>query len=257
MNIVIGNQGAVEQPIRHGWSPDRGYFTTREWRGAEAACKAIANQIQVVLGEYELVGGAVWTVTGKFSSPVDGGQGNEELPTSTWEFFAGEVEKDFLAADSSVIDTLGTTDDQRAERVNLIRKAVEDKDETSITAINALGNGAIKQIYQRMTAGHKSLVIIAPSLRKSQLVSSGYLIPSFLVNVGRIYKTDALVASEPTMPLAIQNNIPSYNSSRNGLRTGWYKAHPQIQQVGFNKFQVSQEFRYGLWVTTPEIYTVV
>ena len=247
MNIVIGNQGAVEQPPHYGWSPDRGYTTTREWRGSEVACKIIANQLLSQAVEYELVGGAVWSVTGKYANPVDGGQTNQELPSTTWEFFAGEVEKDILAADVSVINSISNTNKK------LIQEALDANDslDPSVADQNAV------DLYYAMLTGYKSAIVISPALRKSQLVSNSYLIQSSLANVGRILSYNTLRSSEPTIPLSIINNIPSYNSSRTGLSTGYYKVHPQIQQVGFNKFQVSQEFRWGLWVTTPAVYVVV
>ena len=250
MNIVIGNQGAVEQPPHYGWSPDRGYTTTREWRGSEVACKIIANQLLSQAVEYELVGGAVWSVTGKYANPVDGGQTNAETPSTTWEFFAGEVERDVLAADVASINGLFDADKED------IRDAV-DGDKSKRAEIAALGDGVIKQTYQRMLEGYKSIIVASPALRKSQLVSNSYIIPNSLANVGNILTYATLISSEPTIPAAIANNIPNDSSIRTGLRVGWYKVHPQIQQVGFNKFQVSQEFRYGLWINKPVIYTFV
>jgi hypothetical protein len=109
-----------------------------------------------------------------------------------------------------------------------------------------------------MKDGFRAVVVSAPVLRKNQIVSNRYTIPAAISNVGDLFSHNSLLNSEPTIPTSISNNLPATgNSNRTGLQRGWLKKHPQIVQTSFNRFQVTQEFQYGNWITDPAIYSFV
>lgn len=236
-----GSPESTEQPIRYGFSPQRGYFTIREWRGTKAGVEAVANSLAGGNWSWEIEGGAVYKLRATLASDDVGG--GAENPTTTWELLPNRVEKDIL--ESALVQSLVTNTE-----IDRIKTAIEG----NTTPLSITSGSNAEDLYNNMHAGQKSAVVFQPTLHKSQLVSRSYPVRAAVTNVGRIYST-ATLTSQEGIPNTILFNLPNDTSptddiaprSRPRMRYGWLKNYPTVQQVSFEKFQVSQTWEYGLW----------
>ena len=158
----------------------------------------------------------------------------EELPNSIWELFGSTSEIDIL--ESNRLAAL--TEEER----RIIREAInspvagESPALTTALAIN---------VYLIMLKGVRSDRVTVPTLRVTRAVSTFYPILNPLVNIESIYSSATLRTAEA---VPSQYVLPASGAAADAdFMFGWYKKFPQIQQTGFNKFNISQEWEFGKW----------
>lgn len=184
-----------------------------------------------------------------------------EVPVSLWEYIGNEVQKNVLAATSpasfvSIASTLTVLN------VEVITKALSgqfpDKapiDAAGVTHLDAScftdGNAAnALKLYNMMQCGVDDVIVQAPTLRHTQIVSLVYPLTLSKINVGRILTTSTLVSMENPPNWAtngVPNDPPPPLLSGFSLAYGWRKGSPHIQQIARQKTQLIQEFQYGLF----------
>jgi len=174
-------------------------------------------------------------------SPEPGGTGTEQ-PQQVWEYLANVVEIDILEADISTINSISS------ENKRVLRDAIAapnpdsepDFDPTDPLILN------VQDLYELMLGGVRSYRVNVPTLKVSKLVSGSYGVKATLDNVGKVITTTALSIQE-SIPAGILFNLPNFTTAKSGFGYAWYKKHPNIQQTGNNRWNVSQEWEYGLW----------
>jgi hypothetical protein len=103
--------------------------------------------------------------------------------------------------------------------------------------------------------GQTSFPVFAPSLRQTQTVTAQYAIRASLLNVGKLISSSSLPTIE-NIPNDLLFSLPSdpapsqieqFIQIPGDLVYGWFKDYPTIRQVARLKWQIVQEWQYGLW----------
>ncbi len=255
---INGQPGAHQQPTRWGRT-EAGQFADYSYEGDKASIQALAGYFDST--------GAVYQVSESFGKSrldvrLEYNPQAVEIPVDLWEYVGVKVEKDLLESDvpSGITATLSQ------KNISVIRAAIQNPptgDESgdfSSTHPNAPvtlasfsdGNAAnALTIYNLMHAGVKSAPARAPVLRHTQTVSRNWTIPASLTNVGRIISTASMAFFEG-VPTGLLFNLPTLVPATFQIitvRYGWLKNDPTIQQIAFRKWQIVQEWEYGLWPT--------
>jgi len=239
--ISNGLNDAVQNAEEIRYSPNEGWSGTWAREGPKNSVKALLNQL-AALG-YTFVYSSDQNPNGvvRYSTVGAVQPGGSESPTLQWEYFANRAEIDILEADISgaygTFNVNAISDDNKRR----IRAAIASPADNSpaISGSDAIG------IYLLMLQGVRSFRVNVPTLRVSKLVSAAYPVKASLSNVGRIISTNTLEVQE-AIPSTILFELPNQTSTKAGFNFGWYKNHPNVQQSGY-KWNVSQEWEYGLW----------
>jgi hypothetical protein len=257
---INGQRGAFLQPATWGQNDQGAYYVMIVEGTKEEVLQATAQAAAA---------GAVYQVTESFGksrlearfpgNPFFGNGGGVEQPVNLWEFFANHAEKDLLDAkvESSIINAL-----QEATRT-MIYNAIHSPPDAGnppdptktpsddsfwVNIANATERSNAKKVYNLMKDGVRSFPVEVPMLRHTQTVSNRWAVKAALTNVRRIISTSSLISLE-AIPGAVLFNLPTDTSSVSDKAYGWYKLFPTIQQVANQKFQIVQEWQYGLWAT--------
>lgn len=247
--MITGDSSPQLQPGSYG-NTESGQYAVVSYESTDVALiRQIAANIQVVGGLYDVeesFGKARITIH------LANNPNAIEAPVDLWEYFGQRAEKDLLEADvpSGITATLSQ------KNIEVIRGALNgifpDGGETLGSTDFTDGNQANALIlYKLMLAGVRSAVARVPMLRHTQTVSNNWSVPASLTNVGRIISTAMLLSLEsvPTSLLInLPNRVPTAFQTIN-VKYGWLKNDPTVQQVAFRKFQIVQEWEYGLWPT--------
>jgi hypothetical protein len=169
-----------------------------------------------------------------------------------WEFFAQHAEKDILEAtvESGIISTLSINNVIQI-RLFLQSPTLDDNGLPNITVDSFSNDGNQANalaVYQIMMAGVRSYPVEQPVLRYSITTSNRYAIRRSLWNVRKILSTSTLVALN-NIPNALLFNLPYDYSQNSAFAYGWYQMFPNVQQIALLKWQIVQEWQYGLWST--------
>lgn len=239
MSTIRGKQSATLNSEEIRYDPQNGWSGSWTQEGPKEAVRPLLQQL-AALG-YSFVYNTDQNPKGivRYSTVGAIEPGVAEQPALTWEFFANSAEIDVLETDLSTVAAI-SDDDKRK-----IRNAISSPDPDSSPSIS--GTDAIT-LYQLMLGGVRSFRINIPTLRVSKLVSGSYPVRASMTNVGRIITTNTLSIQE-AIPSTILFELPNYSTAKAGFYYAWYKKHPNVQQSGGNKWNVSQEWEYGLWPT--------
>lgn len=117
-------------------------------------------------------------------------------------------------------------------------------------AINTAGCYTIFLLNQR---GQTSSIVFAPVLRFTQTVTSQYAIQASLLNAGQIISSATMPILE-NIPSGLLFNLPNDPNPASqkillagDLVWGWFKDFPTIRQIARLKWNIVQEWQYGLW----------
>lgn len=241
---------------------ESGPYYHRRFEGKKEGMQAKAAQFEALGYHYDMdenFGTAKLTVR-MDSNPLNNGL---ETPVDQWEYVGGRAEKDLLEADvpSGITATLSQND------IGVIRSAIQNPPDGSDTsgAYSAKDrpNASVAQscfsgspanaftIYKLMQAGVRSAPARTPTIRHTQTVTNGWTIPASLTNVGRIISTASFAALE-SVPSGLLFNLPTLvpaTFQTIAVKYAWLKWDPQVQQIAGRKWQLVQEWEYGLWST--------
>lgn len=241
---IAGKTSATANAVEIRYTPQDGWASTVQIEGPKSSVKPLLQQL-AALGyafsyrEDQSPKGLVQYSTVGAIEP-----GGTESPVLQWEYFANAAEIDVLEVDTANVN--GISDANR----RVIRNAINNPDPDEVPSLT----GNAQTLYQLMLSGVRSYRINQPTLRVSKIVSGSYGVQASLSNVGRIISTNTLSIQE-SIPNTILFELPNYTSSKTGFSFGWYKKFPTVQQSGGNRWSVSQEWEYGLWV--PFLYGAV
>lgn len=261
---ICGVPGAYEQPVRYGRN-ESGEWSVLTYEGTRAE---IYDQAYAWNSEK----GAMWEVEHGFSGAKDKltvhiPWNYANLPyldvTTEWELFAETTEKDLLELDPSEFAfpagspfLLLTILEKSFIRDALDSPAtwdslVQDYDDLALTTGTTFDLTRATEVYRLMKAGFKQMRVAVPRLRRTQIVNDQYQIKASITNVGKLIKTDSLTTLYE-LPSDILFSLPNKaqpTSFVDGIakRFGWYVHYPTVRQAAMIKWQVVQEWEYGLW----------
>lgn len=228
------------------WSSSAGLLEdyTEEFASASAEADALARAYTLQAESWQVapMQSGCFKLTAKIPKAAIGsgvgGINNPNIPLNNiWELQPNMVEKDIMDADIAINDL-----------------TVAQKDAiTAAVAANAVGSlaGNSLKFYKLLRAGVKSIRIFEPVLRHSLTVRSDYTIAITLTNVGKIYTT-AQLSSVEGVPSILLFNLPSGSVARSDALSvgyGWLKKYPSVTQIAGGKWQIVQEWEYGVWST--------
>jgi len=255
MAIKTG-QLSVVQPKSSFWKKATGYgekyvedFTD------EASAQARGDSL--VLKGYEWsvtpLSGGCYRLEATNDYSQTGGQSDPNTPLSdVWELQPNQVEKDILDSDNATVNLL--TDGNKKLLLSYIDSPNTPPAFTGTTdQINAATT-----LLKLSQAGVKSVRIFAPVLRHTRVVRRDFTVAQSLTNVGSIIYADSLKNLEGTPGTLLFNLPTSSHPTRNDgltMKYGWMKKYPTISQVGGGKWNLQQEFEWGLW--SYDLYTFI
>jgi len=241
MSTIAGKTTHTQNSEEIRFSPSEGWSGSWNIEGPKAAVRALLNQLAGLGYSFVFQCNQSPKATVQYETvgvPGGPGTGGEETPTLNWEYFANQFEIDVLETDRAAIIGISEGDKRK------IRDAIAAPDPD--TAPNLTGNALT--VYQLMLGGQRSVRLNVPNLRVSKLVSGSYPVKASLTNVGAIITTNTLIIQE-AIPSTILFNLPNLSTTKSGFAYAWYKKHPNVQQAGGIKWNISQEWEYGLWPT--------
>lgn len=256
MNTITGSKEAFPQPTSYGRN-DAGQFSTIPFESTDAdKINALASQFDALGYSYQVehsFGKSKITVQLSFNQLAQ-----PEVPVDLWEYNGNTAQKDLLSANVPS----GITQKLTPGNTKLIRDGLAGTlpegftpsgSHVDLEAIDFGGTqdqqNAAYALYIMMKTGYTDAYISVPILRHTQTVSANYPISLTTLNVGNIFTTSTLISLENPPNWAVTglpNDVPP-NINNIILGYGWMKFAPTIQQIAGRKFQIVQEFQYGLW----------
>jgi hypothetical protein len=238
MKISVGTSEAKQNAEQITYTPQNGFSYAGRIEGLKESVRPFIDQLRALGYSFQYSCDQSPFATIQFDSAGAPQGGGNETPTLVWEYFANRVEIDILEADISAINSISE------EELIAIRQHIASPVEGSSPAL--VDPNAI-DLYALMLKGVRHFRIFSPTLRRSKLVSDTYAVQASQANVGSIITSGTLATQEdvPTRLFA----LPSAVSSKTGFVYGFYKNFPSIQQSGVGRWQVSQEWDFGLWPT--------
>ena len=247
MSTVLGEGGATEQGVVYGFTPQRGAFTRRTWLCPDK------DEARDIYEEYVDLGWSV-TVTEGVVTKIEaeygadqggGGEPPAEVPTETWELMSNMVMKD-------VMDLDGFTDASISEADYEKLKKYRDQGEEPDSLTNS---GAVK-MYKLIRARVNGKEVAQAIIRHNVVVSQGYSLAWATTNAGNVLTS----LSGEGLPNDLKFILPLTGPVATGgdgieKYAGWLKMFANVQQSGFDKWIVAQEYRYGIWARA--LYTIL
>jgi hypothetical protein len=256
---VTGQRGAFPQPNKWGRN-DQGNWSQVSFEGTKP-------EVFLLASAYANTPGVGYEVTEQFGKwrldvhlpySVNGIDPKTDF-TEIWEFFSMNSEIDILEARVENPNSIGSLDQLQIEKIRAaltnLPSIDELQDPASLSKVtpdkltNADGkNGDMAyQIYSEMLSGTRNFPVMVPLLRHTISTSSQYAIAASLVNVRRIISSATLISME-SIPQGLLFNLPfELSNSPDLLNYGWLKFFPTIQETAHYKWQIVQEYHYGLW----------
>lgn len=244
MSTVRGKTSPTENYEEITYSPQTGWTRRSGINGPKFALKAMLNELAAQGRSFSYTCDQNPNATIRFEVPgqPDNGGPPSETPTLVWELLASVVEIDILDSDVQAVAAL-TKNEVTGIRQGLL--SPDDADQPALV-------GTAETLYKLMQSGLRNIRVNIPTLKVSKLVSGSYPVKAALTNVGRIISPTTLSIQE-SIPGTILFNLPAFTPSTAkanlGFTYAWYKKFPSVQQSGGNKWNVSQEWEYGLWPT--------
>lgn len=256
MSVLTGLRGAFYQPATWGrnesgnyslWTFEGSKPEVRALAAAYAQIQGLSYEVKESFGKYRLDVRFPWNMQG-----IDPRTDKVEA----WEMFANTVEKDIL---STNIPT-GILNALTAQQIAKIRFLLTDPPDPGDAAnypaqadfvLDSGGDGlAAYTVWIRMKKGVLNFPEEAPVLRHTLTTSNQFAIPASLHNVRLLISTGSMYNFEGA-PANYLFNLPVDTAPTDPLLAyGWRKVFPTIQQVALLKWQIVQEYHYGLWDLT-------
>lgn len=264
MSTTLGTLAATEQPLRYGWSPTRGIYTIRTWRGGRTQIDAVAAQLRALGYAYEVndIPGDLAEIQATISGDETGGRGGGSDINNRWELVPNRVMKDLLESDNAMIRALS---DENIENINYYLQNPMNLGTGGTVTSKFTNTGdrtnAVKA-YKLMRAGVKGVIVSQPILRHTWSVPNNQN-PGFAFdNIHRVLSTATLISNEgvpadfllPLSTLPTKFTNPTRTDSV-ALSYGWWKAMPSLSVAAYNRREISAEWEFGLWST--DIYGAV
>lgn len=255
--ITIGNP--IDLPAqRISYDPARGDSWSQIWEGTLESCFARAMELRRLRPDLsfvlETVDGPLWRITQQSPDLVNAPSETEAI--TTWELAGNEISHDIFESQLA----LEVPDSQIA----LIKEA-HAKNQAISEIQGQLGDAGlalISLLYRGVTNFLDGQYV----LRKSQIVSAASSIRVAFANTGGVFSMNAAIAQFglPATLLFSIGEIPIPTIVDTGTSVvppselyavGWLKKTPTVTQTARSKFEIRQEYWFGIWAT--DLYPLV
>jgi len=261
-----------------------GGISTQHWEGTQAQMMYGAQQAETLGYEYELKGGATWTLDVTY--PVDiilHGINSQPVPIAIWELSYQQIEQSlYNAKDRIFIGKLSPQD------IRNIDAKLRNPTNTSLTPYDLETNDDIGTVtYNLKQAGVEGRVLFIPILKRTIIVSNNYDISTIPPignwsdkNAGKVMLTSELLNLYNNAPNPLSNlsatdvtqltqnhttlNVGRYDVNGNYFNTpvmgpvfdceslinsyvGWLQYPIENQTLSVHKKQYSQQWIFNQW----------
>lgn len=237
--------GLILQPDQRAYSPDRGFYIIRSWRGPTASALAYETTLQTAGFEYVNDNRSpIATITAKIGYDDTTSPGSPEVPVNLWERNVNREQKTIYEHPRVAALGIGY--------ITAIREAVQNN-ETTVSASTVDGgtveNDAIAhEVFDLIRKGVDSFPVWQPVVNQTQIVSSSYPRSAVTANVGKIL-TKAQMVSLEEAPEGVLDDKTVPDGLTSIARYGYYKNEPQITQQANNKWHIVTQWEAGFWST--------
>lgn len=251
---ILGTANATEQPVRIGWSPDRGPSTIRTWEGPTAAINPLASQAYLLGLQYDLeqkVGGlaSISVTYASFAAAGQTGQGAEIV--DNWELLPNTVQKGIFHSDAPLVNALQTN---QLDEVKQFIDFPPNKDGTTKPQPTWLPGSNQEKLYRLARAGVDHWEIDQPILKHTWIVPRGQSLTFLYSNVRKLITTAQLIANEgvpadfvlPISTIVAQFADPT-RSDGVSFNYGWLKMMPTASLQSYVRREVHSEWKFGLY----------
>ncbi len=233
--ILLGANGAIEQPQRYSGGPFKPTQRHRSFRGPKASVQALIGAIRANKLEWVYEESGLNATMGVTYPTID----DAEAPVDTWDLHSATTEKDILEADIALVNSI-TSDEKR-----LMREAIANPtpgSDPALTTPNAI------DLYLLMLNGLRTWRVPTPTFTRTRTFSAAYNGAPSQANLTKIFSNDTLFSAED-IPSNLISLPASGPSTRDGLVYGWYKASAAVHPVAHGMVQATTVYDYGLWPT--------
>lgn len=247
--------GLILQADERGYSPDRGSFIIRRWRGPTASALAYESTLRAASIEYTNDNRSPFaTITAKIGYDDTTSPGTPEVPVNLWERQANRVEKTIY--EFPTVAALGV------DYIAKIRESVQGN-YTDAQFIEALGeiplvgsggtgsperDGVATEVFELIRKGVDSFPIWQPVVVQTQIVSSSYPRSAVTDNVGKILSKAQMIGLEEA-PEGVLDDKTVPDGLASIARYGYYKNEPVITQQANNRWHIVTQWEAGFWST--------
>lgn len=169
-----------------------------------------------------------------------------------WELVPTLAEKDILDSEISLISTIGASN--MVILKNIISGTGPDTwtgDPTTTFNNNPSADyTATVKFWNLYQAGFKTVRVLAPTIRHTRVMRRDFTVAQAYDRIGRVFTTTSLRTYE-NVPAQVLFDLPNTSDpTRNDgitVHYGWLKKPASIQQVSEGKWQIVQEYDWGLW----------
>jgi hypothetical protein len=246
-NTIVGNQDPIEQGREYTYKLGGGHSQRQVWKVTDQADVATLVSALAISGysysvQYD---GQIATVEGTLDYNLGGAPTTTPL-TTIWERDIKIVSEDILKSDLAIIGGISSANKKTIQEK---LKTPEDPSATGLTS-DAL------TIYTLMFNGVTSRIVYQPMIRRTKLCANSYAAAESDTNMGKIL-TAAQMSSLEGAPGGLLFALPA--SGTNVVRsdistiTGYLKVPCRVQQQGDGRWQITQEWDYGVWAAA--LYT--
>lgn len=251
----LGYPGATLQRAEFEWDTRVGWQSRQSWKGDYGACVGLMPQLQSAGWNFKMEpeGGQNYVIHATIGLSFSGGI-LQDNPVDTWELTSNRVEVDLLRSNIALINGLTQGD------VWAIKFYIENPPQPPAGSAPGTApptpilSAAALKVYNLILAGTTSIEIFQPVLRRTSTVSSQYAVAQSVAGVGTLFKTVTVKALIPnSIIIALPGDIAAFANGQ-GLTFvgGWYKDYPVITASAFNKTQITQDWKFGVW--SQDIY---
>lgn len=245
---INGTARMVEQPKRYGWSPQRGHYMVRTWKGKKSNAYGLCAELRSINVPYETAeNGPNAIVTANWGTdPISGGAA--EQPVSVWSRSVSRETKSiyehrqmFLALGNALIEKL---------RNNVQNKSFVASDYGTTAAATEA-----RIWFDLIMKGVESFTVEQPMLTWTRTVSRNFNISSIIAaakaNTGRILSVAQMIQNEGAPDYLVDDlssDIPAFAT------WGYRKYSPPIDQLAEGKVQLINTYEGGGWPMDRSIY---
>jgi hypothetical protein len=220
----------------YSWNPRTGYQQVVLYTGTQSELDSIASVAKANNYSHRYVPDA----SGGYSTlEVTYGAAETQDPTEAladeWSLLGNDLEKSIFEHPSVTSEQDGWTSEQKLNFKSAVEAASRGDSATTVDMLEELPDGAVQlaeSVYEELAKGVEAFPVSQYVLRRSITIASNSTLQPALDNVGKVYSTSGLSASEG-VPATLKFSLPD------GF---WLKRTPSVEPSGVDKWVITQEY---------------
>lgn len=265
----LGTFTPQQQPYKYGRRTDGRYSTVVYASLSQSQIDAIAAAADAAGLNYEFTNNfgqrSEITIEYNYNFINTGFAGADMEADETWEIVPQKAMKDLLDSANPLVIASAPGEVQILKGWKSTNQLAEQLIDQTTGAFKipkisgAYFSPAGIKLAKALSDGVEQIEVPAPVLTRTKIVTQDYVYPADFTNIGQIYSTATLVATQgvPSTVLFEIGTLPSTDpgaivipgtSVYQLYQYGWLKNSPSVRQVSKRKWSLTQTWDYGLWL---------